>query len=132
MLKMSFNDKWIHWISMHVESIDYFVLINYELVGPVIVGQGLRQGDPLSLYLFIICVEGVSSYIRDADDRGVINGTLVCRGSPIVSHLIFANDCFLFFEFEVNQAHIMKDILITYKEASGQAISLPKSESYCS
>jgi len=117
---------------MRVESVDYFVLINNELVGPIIAEQGLRQGDPLSLYLFIICVKRVSSYIRDAYDHGVINGTRVCRGSPILSHLLFADVCFLFFKSEVNQAHIMKEILTTYKAASGQAINLPKSESSCS
>jgi len=86
----------------------------------------------LSPYLFIICAEGLSFLSRDAEDHGVINDTRVCRGAPLVSHLLFADDCFLFFKAEVNQVQIMKDILTTYKAASGQAISLPKSEIYCS
>ena len=115
-----------------VESVDYSVLVNGTQVGPIIPGRGLRQGDPLSPYLFIICAEGLSSLIRDAETRGVLTGTKVCRQAPSVSHLLFADDCFLFFKATEVQAHTMKNILSTYELASGQAISLPKSEIYCS
>ncbi|XP_039684970.1 uncharacterized protein [Medicago truncatula] len=101
-------------------------------VGPIIPGRGLRQGDPLSPYLIIICAEGLSSLIRDAETRGVLTGTKVCRQAPSVSHLLFADDCYLFFKANEDQAHVMKHILSTYELASGQAISLPKSEIYCS
>jgi len=39
---MGFNAKWIHWISKYVESVDYFVLVHNEKVGPIISGRGLR------------------------------------------------------------------------------------------
>jgi len=130
--KMGFNQHWIHWMRMCVESVDYSVLVNGEQVGPIIPGQGLRQGDPLSPYLFITCAEGLSSLIRDAETRGILTGTKVCRQAPSVSHLLFADDCFLFFKATEEHAHVMKDILSTYERASGQAISLPKSEIYCS
>jgi len=117
---------------MCVESVDYSVLVNGEQVGPTIPGRGLRQGDPLSPYLFIICVEGLSSLIRGAETRGALTGTKVCRQAPSVSHLLFADDCFLFFKANEEHAHVMKNILSTYELASGQAISLPKSEIYCS
>jgi hypothetical protein len=77
MVKMGFNNKWIHWISMCIESVDYSVLVNKEPVGPVIPGRGLRQGDPLSPYLFILCAEGLSSLISDAENRGTITGTKI-------------------------------------------------------
>jgi len=130
MVKMGFDLKWIHWMSLCVETVDCYVLVNGE--SPIIPGRGLRQGDPLSPYLFIICAEGLSSLISDAETHNRILGTSVCRGAPPVPHLLFADDCFLFFRAEEAQAHIMKDIMLKYEAASGQSISLPKFEIFYS
>jgi ribonuclease HI len=119
-------------MAMCVESVDYSVLVNGEQVGPVIPGRGLRQGDPLSPYLFILCAEGLSSLIGRAESTGDLTGTSICRGAPPVTHLLFADDCFLFFKACERQAQTMKNILQLYEKASGQAISLPKSEIFYS
>ena len=132
MSKMGFHDRWIHWMSMCVESVDYSVLVNGEQVGPIIPGRGLQKGDPLSQYLFTICVEGLSALIRDAEFRRELTGTIICRRAPSVSHFLFADDCFLFFKADENQTNVMKNIMTTYETASSQAISLPKSEIFCS
>jgi hypothetical protein len=129
---MGFNEKWIHWITMCIETVDYSVIVNNETVGPIIPDRGLRQGDPLSPYLFILCSEGLSRLIERAEDRGDLWGTSICRGAPPVTHLLFADDCFLFFKAEERQARIMQDILTKYEATSRQAISLPKSEIFCS
>jgi hypothetical protein len=92
----------------------------------------LRQGDPLSPYLFIICVEGLSALIRQAEARGDIHGVKICKNAPIISHLLFADDCFLFFRANHNEAVVMKNILTTYEAASGQTINFQKSEIFCS
>jgi len=92
----------------------------------------LRQGPLLSPYLFIICAEGLSSLIRDVEDMWVISGTQVCRGEPLVFHLLFANDWFISFKSEESQVQVMKIILSVYEATSGQAISLPKLEIFCS
>lgn len=89
-------------------------------------------GWPLSPYLFILCDEGLSALIRNAENRWDLQGVRICRSAPRVSHLLFADDCFLFFQADVHQANIMKEILNKYEEASGQAISLPKSEIFYS
>jgi len=132
MIKMGFASCWIRWIMMCVETVDYSVIVNNESVGPIFPGRGLRQGDPLSPYLFILCAEGLSAVIRQAERRGDIHGISICTNAPIISHLLFADDCFLFFRAEEREAFVMKNILETYEKASGQAISLPKSEVYYS
>jgi len=113
---------------MSVESIDYFVLVNNKPGIPIISGMGLDQGDPLPPYMFIICVEGLPSLIRDAEESGVITGTSICREVPLVSHMLFVDDCFLFFKLGEGQTQVMKSILVTYEATSGQAINLPKLE----
>ncbi|PNX94585.1 ribonuclease H [Trifolium pratense] len=132
MRKMGFCDKWIKWVQMCLESVQYSVLVNNEKVGPIISGRGLRQGDPLSPYLFILCAEGLTSLIKKYEGRGDIHGVKVCRGAPSLSHLLFADDCFLFFRADVGEAQNMKKILNDYERASGQAINYAKSEVYFS
>lgn len=109
----------------------YFVPVDNKTVEPFILGSGLRQGDPLFPYLFIICAEGFSSLIRDTKDSGAISGIKVCREVPPISLILFADDCFLFFRAEDSQAHFMKNILSVYEAASGHTISLLKSEIFC-
>jgi hypothetical protein len=132
MQKMGFCAQWIKWIMMCVETVDYSVLVNNNVAGPITPSRGLRQGDPLSPYLFIICAEGLSALIRKAEARGDIHGIKICRNAPIISHLLFADDCFLFFRASSNEAEAMKNILATYEAASGQAINFQKSEIFCS
>jgi hypothetical protein len=67
-----------------VETVDYSVIFNGNTVGPIIPGRGLRQGDPLSPYLFIICAEGLSALIRKAEGRGDIHGVKICKNAPII------------------------------------------------
>ena len=132
MIKMGFCEQWVKWIMMCIETVDYSVLMHQKSVGPIIPGRGLCQGDPLSPYLFILCAEGLSALIKQAEVRGELHGAKICRNAPIITHLLFADDCFLFFRATEEEAHRMKSILTTYEAASGQAISLPKSEIYYS
>jgi hypothetical protein len=111
MQKMSFCTQWITWIMMCVETVDYSILVNNNTTKPITPSRGLRQGDTLSPYLFIICAEELSCLIKQAEARGEIHGVKICRNAPIVSHLLFADDCFLFFTASNAEAEVMKNIL---------------------
>ena len=124
---LGFDDRWIKWIMLCVTSVRYTVLMNGSEVGPIIPKRGLRQGFPLSPYLFIICAEGLSALLRQAESSGLINGSKVCRGAPSISHLFFADDSFLFFKSTEEETRVIHRILELYESYSGQAINLQKS-----
>jgi hypothetical protein len=58
--------------------------------------RGLRQGDPPSPYLFLICAEALSSLLQQAKQKGSITGVPTSKHGPRVSHLFFADDNLLF------------------------------------
>jgi len=128
MHRMGFHEKWVKWMTMCKESVNYQVLVNGEKVGPIIPKRGLRQGDPLSPYLFILCAEGLSALLRRLKARGDIHGVKVCRGVLLLTHLLFADDCFLFCRANNRESTKLKEILQTYEAASGQAVNFQKSE----
>lgn len=75
-------------------SVSYHISVNSELVGPIIPGRGIRQGDPLSPYLFIVCEEGLTALMKQAEARGDLHGVKIYWGAPIVGYLLFADDFF--------------------------------------
>ncbi|GAU36566.1 hypothetical protein TSUD_277720 [Trifolium subterraneum] len=132
MTKMGFSDVWIQWVMMCVSSVNYSVLMNSDRVDPISPGRGLRQGDPLSPYLFILVTECLTALIHQAVGRGDLHGVRICRGAPEVSHLLFADDCFLFCRANVAEVNELMRILHTYETASGQQVNLLKSEVFIS
>ncbi|XP_019181672.1 PREDICTED: uncharacterized protein LOC109176732 [Ipomoea nil] len=80
--------------------------VNEEAVGTVRPSRGIRQGDPLSPYLFIICAEGLSVLLQQAEARGDIHGVRVARGAPAITHLFFTDDSLLC--FRANQQETLK------------------------
>ena len=66
MRKMGFNEGWISLVMRCISSVSYSVIINGETFGNIVPFRGLRQGDPLLLYLFLLCAEGLSTLLHEA------------------------------------------------------------------
>ena len=92
MLKMGFSGKWLGWIFMCLKLVVYSISINVDKVGLVNHGKGMSTP-----YLFIICVEGLTLLIKKKMDLGRIHGVRINKNEPNISHLVFENDCFLYF-----------------------------------
>ncbi|KAH9790374.1 reverse transcriptase domain-containing protein [Citrus sinensis] len=127
MSKMGFADEWVQLVMLCVTTVSYSVLRDDKEVGPIIPRRGLRQGDPLSPYLFLLCAEGFSSLIAKYEKAGLIHGVQVARKAPAISHLLFADDCFLFFRANQVEANLVKQVLCAYGNASGQCVNYAKS-----
>nr|KYP63927.1 hypothetical protein KK1_018514 [Cajanus cajan] len=127
-LKPLLQKKWVSWMMMCITSVHFQVLLNGNRVGSIVPGRGLRQGDPLSPYLFILGMEGLSSLIYKAERLGNMHGIQICRGAPKLHHLMFADDVFLFFQASEKETNEVATILKTFEVASGQAINYDKSE----
>jgi hypothetical protein len=126
MRKMGFNERWISLIMICVTTVNYKIKVNGELTETIVPRRGLRQGDPLSPYLFILCAKGLSVLLEDAENKGLIEGVKICRAAPRVSHLFFADDSLIFVKASVSGAHHLQQILSLYESVSGQMINKDK------
>lgn len=100
--------------------------------GDIIPERGLRQGDPLSSYLFLVCMEGLSALIKNYESRGIIKGIKVARGAPTVSHMFFADDSYIYCCANKEEAGHVMNMLKTFEAASGQKINVDKSSVFFS
>lgn len=76
---------------------------------------------------FILCAEGLSALLRKYETQKWIHGIKVCRNAPSVSHLLFADDSYLFCKASEDEALRMGELLQIFEEASGQQVNLNKS-----
>lgn len=127
MLKLGFQESWVNLIMHCVSTVVYFVLNQGEEIGPIYPNRGLRQGDPLSPYLFLLITEGFTALINDFERTGKLHGISIARSAPPVSYLFFADDSYIFFKANPNETANLKLLLDLYSTASGQTINFEKS-----
>jgi hypothetical protein len=87
----------------------------------------LRQGDPLSLFLFILGSEILSKLILGEENLESLHGIKMASTSPPISHLLFADDVMIFSQANGNEANAIINCLSTYARWSGQCINMSKS-----
>ncbi|KAK9995685.1 hypothetical protein SO802_020371 [Lithocarpus litseifolius] len=110
----------------------YSILINGEPRGHITPTRGIKQGDPFSLYLFLLCAKGLSSLLRHAIGSGQLHAIASCQGGVQVSHLLFANNSLLFCKATPGDCQNLLNILALYEVASGQTINRNKTSIFFS
>ncbi|KAI5348321.1 hypothetical protein L3X38_001208 [Prunus dulcis] len=80
MLKLGFSATWVAKVMDCISITTFSVLWKGNPVGHIMPQRGLRQGCPLSPYLFLMCTEGFSCLLRGAERRGDLVGVQVARG----------------------------------------------------
>lgn len=127
MRKMGFDTKLIRWIMTCVMTVTYSVMINGAPEGLIVPQRGLRQGDPLSPYIFILCVDVLSHLMHKAMEERSLMGVKIAATIPAVNHLLFAIDSLFFSLVNPKAGRKLKQIFWLYEFVSGQAINLAKS-----
>ena len=114
MIQLGFEVEWVDLIMACVTSVCYQVQMNQSLSEYITPTRGLRQGDPLSPYLFLLCAEGLTSLILHEEEQGNRQGVKVCHNAPSISHLLFADDSLILMRADRNNALSLKHDLDDY------------------
>ncbi|CAM8978422.1 unnamed protein product [Rhodiola kirilowii] len=132
MIALGFAADWVRKIMLCVSSVEYNVRINDIVSERIIPSRGLRQGDPISLYLFLICADWLSYALNRYQKLGYIRGVRIYRGASVITYLMFVDDCVLFLKANRNVVQWVSSLLKKYEKVSGQKVNLTKSEVVCS
>lgn len=123
---MGFSQKQISWIIPCVNSVSYHIMLNGKPRDSITPSRGLRQGDPLSPYLFILCTEVLISNLKAAETGGRLTGLKVVQVSPPVFHILFADDSLFFSKATNAQSETVLSILTQYGNACGHQMNFDK------
>ena len=120
MEKMGFTKHWISLMMLCVKTVTYSILVNGEPKGMIIPSRGIRQRDPLSPFLFLLCTEGLNGLLNKAAHQGYIKDYSLYRNRPHLTHLFFTDDSLLFCRANIEECQRVLDILDVYGRCSGQ------------
>ncbi|KAL4384698.1 hypothetical protein GQ457_15G025740 [Hibiscus cannabinus] len=127
LVKMGFGESWCTWIYECVSSAKVSILINGSPTKEFLMKKGLRQGDPISPFLFITVTEVLHLIIIKASENGLIEGIDSLLPQASLTHLQFADDTILFLRPSVECIENTKRVLRCFEICSGLSINFRKS-----
>jgi hypothetical protein len=127
LLKFGFSDIFVNWIMQCVSTVSFSIIVNggkTKWFRPI---KGLRQGDPLSPYLFILCQDILSRMIEKEHRLGQVNGVKMNLNGPPFTHVMYADDLMLFARASTREVKVLDECLEKYCLWLGQLINREKS-----
>ena len=131
MSKMGFGQRWINWIRWCISTTNFSILINETSSDFFHSTRGLRQGDPLSPYLFLLVMEILNQLLFRAKNGGFIEGFKVRSSSGVgrdLLYLLFADDTLLFCKANSEQLRYLSWVFLWFEAISGLKVNRDKSE----
>ena len=120
MRNMGFCDNWLNLIHECISTVSYSILVNGKPKGEIFLSRGIRQGDPLSPYLFLLSSEGLNRMIQKVAREDIIRGFLLCKNGPKITNIFFVDDSLLFCYARREDLQAIQNILTSYEHALGQ------------
>lgn len=124
--KLGFDDLWIHLTLQCVTTVSYVVTHGSREMESINPTRGIRKGDPLSPYLFILCAQGLSALINKYETEKWLHGVRINRRAPTISHMFFEDDCYIYCMANVEEAGNMFEMLELYEKATGHKVNTLK------
>ncbi|CAN1150401.1 LINE-1 retrotransposable element ORF2 protein [Linum perenne] len=124
---MGFNRIWCKWIEECIQTVRFSVLINGNPTDNFEPTRGIRQGDPISPFLFIILTNSLSFLLEKGIQEGKLKGLQLNKRCPTLTHVLFADDTIIFGEASVRDAINIKETMEKYANLTGQTINNEKS-----
>ncbi|KAJ9680329.1 hypothetical protein PVL29_019598 [Vitis rotundifolia] len=128
--KKGFSPRWRKWMKGCLSTVSFAILVNGNAKGWVKASRGLRQGDPLSPFLFTLVADVLSRLLLRAEERNLLEGFRVGRNRTRVSHLQFADDTIFFSNTREEDLQTLKSLLLVFGHISGLKVNLDKSNIY--
>jgi len=126
--KLGFHSKWIAWIRGCMESTTVSVLVNGSPTEEFKPSRGVRQGDPLAPFLFLVVAEGLNGIVRQSLKERLLTGLKFGRDEIELAILQFTDDTVFLCEDSYNNVVTLKAILRGFEVASGLKINFYKSK----
>jgi hypothetical protein len=127
MAQLGFHWAWIEMVMTLVTIVSFSVLLNGVGLEKFTPSRGMRQGDLISPYLFLLEAKGLSCLLKSKIQSSNLKGIMVAPSAPMVSHLLFADDNLLFFKANRENSQEIRDALHVYCQALGQQVNMDKS-----
>uniref|UniRef100_A0A8I7B9N1 Reverse transcriptase domain-containing protein n=1 Tax=Hordeum vulgare subsp. vulgare TaxID=112509 RepID=A0A8I7B9N1_HORVV len=126
--KRNFDPRWIDWIRRILVGGTISVKLNDEVGEYFQSAKGVRQGDPLSPFLFNLAADCLTKMVLKAQENGMFTGLATDLVENGVAILQYADDTILCFEDNVSNALNIKLLLYIFEIMSGLKINFLKSE----
>jgi len=127
MRRVGMEEKWVRWMRACVFGGHMSILVNRNPTKEINVYRGLKQGDPLAPFLFLLVTDGFNGLMTNAVNRNLFTGFEVKRGGLVVSHLQYVDGTLCIGEPTVENLWLLKAVLRGLEMASGLKVNFHKS-----
>lgn len=119
MRRIGFDERWVALMMECITLVSCSILINGDPINVIHPSRGIKQGDPLSPYLFVLCTKCLHSLLHRVDEPSHIWGVSICKKGPRLTHLFLVDDGLVFCRASMSECQKVQSLLSCYEKALG-------------